>query len=349
MDIGVFDHLDRGAVPLDEYYETRLKLMEAYDRHGVHAYYVAEHHSTPLGLAPAPSVFLSAIIQRTRRLRVGTMVYVTPLHHPLRIAEEICMLDQMSRGRLELGFGRGSVSMELNYYGVDAANSRGIHEEAHEVIRLALTQKIVDYRGRYFQFSDVPMELEPFQKPLPPLWYGVHSAESAEKAARAGMNIVCNEPSEVSRAYIDRFRAVWREAHGPEAPMPRIGITQSVLVGENDGAALKIARRAYLVWHRSFHYLWKRHGKTAPISGGENDFDALCARGKGVAGSAATVSAFIRRRLLDSGANYPIVRFGFGDLTLEESVRSVELFMGKVVPGLGDIDSGDRAGLPAAP
>ncbi len=343
MEVGIFDHLDRGTVPLDEFYETRLKLMEAYDRHGVHAYYVAEHHSTPLGLAPAPSVFLSAIIQRTKRLRVGTMVYVLPLHHPLRIAEEIAMLDQMSRGRVELGFGRGSVSMELNYYGVDAAKARDIHQESQDVVMLAMTEKVVNYAGKYHNFSDVPVEIDTFQKPHPPLWYGVHSLESAEKAARAGMNIVCNEPSEASKAYIDVFRRVWREVHGPDAPMARIGITQTVVVGDTDEAALASARRAYLIWHESFHYLWKRHGKTAPISGGEHDFDSLCKRGKGVAGSPEKVSAFMRKRLLDSGANYPIVRFGFGDLTLAESVRSVELFMGKVVPGLADLDARDAA------
>ena len=103
------------------------------------------------------------------------------------------------------------------------------------------------------------------------------------------------------------------------------------------------ARRAYLIWYESFHYLWKLHGKTAPISGGEYDFDALCKRGKGVAGTPQKVAAFMRQRLLDSGANYPIVRFGFGDLTLAESVRSVELFMGKVVPGLVDLDARDGA------
>ena len=73
MEFGIFDHLDRNNLPLNEYYEARLKLIEAYERAGFYAYHVAEHHSTPIGLAPSPSVFLSAIAQRTKRLRFGPM------------------------------------------------------------------------------------------------------------------------------------------------------------------------------------------------------------------------------------------------------------------------------------
>src|SRR4029434_1346292 len=108
MEFGIFDYLDRNSLPLNEFYEARLKLIEAYERAGFYAYHVAEHHSTPIGLAPSPSVFLSAVAQRTSRLRFGPMVYAVPLHHPLRLIEEICMVDQLSGGRLEIGFGRGS-------------------------------------------------------------------------------------------------------------------------------------------------------------------------------------------------------------------------------------------------
>jgi alkanesulfonate monooxygenase SsuD/methylene tetrahydromethanopterin reductase-like flavin-dependent oxidoreductase (luciferase family) len=74
MEFGIFDHLDRNNLPLKEYYESRLQLIETYDRAGFYAYHVAEHHSTPLGMAPSPSVFLSAVAQRTKRLRFGPLV-----------------------------------------------------------------------------------------------------------------------------------------------------------------------------------------------------------------------------------------------------------------------------------
>src|SRR2546425_8054732 len=99
MEFGVFDHLDLGDRPHERFYRERLEIVEAYERAGFHSYHVAEHHLTPLGMAPSPSVFLAAVAQRTKRLRFGPMVYVAPLYHPLRLLEEICMLDQMSGGR----------------------------------------------------------------------------------------------------------------------------------------------------------------------------------------------------------------------------------------------------------
>ena len=117
-----------------DYYEQRLKVIEAFDRAGFYAYHVAEHHFTPLGMAPSPSVFLSAIAQRTKRLRFGTFVYALPVHHPLRVLEEICMLDHMSGGRLEIGFGRGSVPYEISYYGQNAEERQQIYAERLELI-----------------------------------------------------------------------------------------------------------------------------------------------------------------------------------------------------------------------
>src|SRR5215467_10642095 len=114
--IGVFDHFDRGHVPLGEHYENRLKLIEAYDRVGLYAYHVAEHHATPLGMVPSPNILMSAIAQRTRRLRFGALVHPLPLYHPLRLAEEICMLDHLSGGRLEFGIGRGASPHEIAYF-----------------------------------------------------------------------------------------------------------------------------------------------------------------------------------------------------------------------------------------
>ncbi|MBC8242379.1 MAG: LLM class flavin-dependent oxidoreductase, partial [Alphaproteobacteria bacterium] len=103
MDYGIFDHLDQGQSDLMAQFEDRLRLTEVYDEAGFYAYHLAEHHATPLGMAPSPGIFLSAVAQRTKRLRFGPTVYCLPLYHPIRLLEEICMLDQMSGGRLELG------------------------------------------------------------------------------------------------------------------------------------------------------------------------------------------------------------------------------------------------------
>src|SRR5205085_6032600 len=171
---------------LRDYYEARLTLIEAYDRLGFYAYHVAEHHSTPLGLAPSPSVFLSAVTQRTRRLRFGPLVYALPLYHPLRLIEEICMLDQMSRGRLEIGFGRGSSPSELEYYGARPEQAEKIYAEALEGVIQGLSTRTLTFHGEFFQFDNVPMGLEPYQKPHPPVWSGLRDPETAARAPRKG-------------------------------------------------------------------------------------------------------------------------------------------------------------------
>src|SRR4029079_16101916 len=116
---GIFDHVDRGDEPIGTLYEQRLQLVETADGGGFRSYLVAEHHATPLGMAPSPSVYLAAVAQRTRRLRFGPLVYLLPLYTPLRLIEEICMLDKLSAGRCELGVGRGISPYELAYSGVD--------------------------------------------------------------------------------------------------------------------------------------------------------------------------------------------------------------------------------------
>jgi alkanesulfonate monooxygenase SsuD/methylene tetrahydromethanopterin reductase-like flavin-dependent oxidoreductase (luciferase family) len=333
MEFGVFDHLDRNDLPLKEFYETRLKLIEAYEQAGFYAYHVAEHHSTPIGMAPSPSVFLSAIAQRTKTIRFGPLVYALPLHHPLRLIEEICMLDQLSGGRLEIGFGRGSSPAEISFYGEDPAKAQAIYTEARSLILQGLTQKTLTFEGKYFSFKEIPMELEPLQKPYPPLWYGVHSVEAAERAAHQALNMVSLDSAKDTRNYNDRYRQVWHELHDEKAPTPKLGLSRFIIIAGNDEEALTAARRAYPIWHKHFYYLYYlRGGKPAHPRPAE--FDEMMERGQAVAGAPDAVANFLQAELDDSAANYLVGQFAFGDLSLAESLRSVELFSKHVMPAL---------------
>ena len=173
MDIGIFDHLDHRDMPVDEFYESRLRLLEKYDATGFAAYHLAEHHMTPLGLAPVPGLFLAAASQRTRRIRLGPRVYCLPLYNPLRLIEEICMLDQLTHGRFDFGVGRGIVPYEMAYFGLHHMETEEIYQETLAVVLQGLTSDTLDHRGPRFTYRKVPMVLKPFQKPHPPLWYGM--------------------------------------------------------------------------------------------------------------------------------------------------------------------------------
>jgi alkanesulfonate monooxygenase SsuD/methylene tetrahydromethanopterin reductase-like flavin-dependent oxidoreductase (luciferase family) len=332
MEFGVFDHLDRTGASLPDYYEDRLKIAEAYDRAGFYAYHLAEHHSTPLGMAPSPNIFLAALTQRTKRLRFGPLVFVVPLYHPLRLIAEICMLDQISGGRLELSFGRGASPIEVEYFGINADSRQDIYAEAVEVILRGLTNKTLHFHGKHFDFDSVPMELAPLQKPHPPVWYGVHAPDSAERAAKRNLNVVSLDSPAETRLSIDRYRATWRPPH-PGAQMPKLGLGRFIVVAETDAKALHLARRAYVPWHQSFTFLPRLLGRkqTHPRPA---DWDTMAAGGQGIAGSPKTVIAFLQQQLAETQCNYVVGQFAFGDMTLNESLNSIGLFADEVMPAL---------------
>ena len=336
MEFGIFDHLDRNDLPLNEFYEARLKLIEAYEQAGFYAYHVAEHHSTPIGMAPSPSVFLSAIAQRTKTLRFGAMVYALPLHHPLRLIEEICMVDQLSGGRLEIGFGRGSSPTEVSFYGQDPAKAQDIYTEARALILEGLTHKTLTFEGKFFSFKDIPMELEPLQKPHPPMWYGVHSLEAAERAAHQRLNMVSLDSAKDTRAYNNRYCQVWRELHGKD-PTLKLGLSRFIVIAENGRDALATAVRAYPIWHRHFYYLYSLKGGK-PTHPRPDTFDKMMEIGHATAGDPDEVTKFLRAQIDESAANYLVGQFAFGDLSLGESLRSVELFSQYVMPRLNSKD-----------
>ena len=334
MEFGVFDHVDRGSTSLAELYEMRLRLTEAYDRLGLRTYHLAEHHATPLGMAPSPSVFLAAVAQRTKRLRLGPLVYTLSLHHPLRVVEEICMLDQMSGGRLELGVGRGISPHEVAYYGVDPAKAQAMYIEALDIILRGLGARTLSFAGEFYRFRDVPIELAPVQLPHPPLWYGMARPEGTPWAAANKVNIVCNGPAATVRAVTDRYRQEWAAAGHRADDIPLMGMTRTIVVAEEEQAALAIARRAHRRWHESFILLWEKHG-TRPINAFYPDnFDEAQQRGFGIAGTPEIVRDALLGQIREAQNNYLVCRFAFGDMTLPEALRSVELFARVVMPAL---------------
>ena len=334
VEFGIFDHLDATGQRLDAYYADRLALIALIERAGFRGYHVAEHHATPLGMAPSPNLFLAAVAMRTERLRFGPLVFALPLYHPLRLVQEICMLDQMSRGRLEIGFGRGASPIEASYFGNDHAEAEPVYREYLDIVLDGLRTGRLDHRGRHANFDDVPLHVSPFQKPHPPLWYGVHATDSAARAARLGSHIVSLDSAEETGAFARSYRAAWEDAHGPARPPGLVGLGMFVVVGETDAEALAAARRAYPVWHKSFNWLFVRHDAPLPKHRRPPSFDEMAGQGRAVAGGPDRVAAILAERMAVAGANYMVAQMAFGDLTSEETTRSVELFAAHVMPAL---------------
>jgi alkanesulfonate monooxygenase SsuD/methylene tetrahydromethanopterin reductase-like flavin-dependent oxidoreductase (luciferase family) len=332
MEFGIFDHLDRSPASLADYYDERLAIVELFDRAGFYGYHLAEHHATPLGMAPSPSVFLAAVAQRTTRLRFGPMIYALPLYHPIRMIEEICMLDQMSGGRLDVGFGRGASPIELELFGVNPAEARDIYDQSLAIVLKGLSGQDVSFEGKHFSFGNVPMELAPLQKPHPPVWYGVHANDSAARSARQGLNVISLDGVAATRGFSDAYRTSWKEA-GRSGPMPKFGLGRMLVVADTDADALRLAERAYPVWNASFNHLFKLYGRM-PSHPRPPQFSAIQADGRGFCGSPKTVTEIIRKQMAESGSDYFVGQFAFGDLTLAETKRSIELFAAEVMPTL---------------
>src|SRR2546430_16809303 len=116
MKFGIFDYIDARGEPLHKTYEDRLALLQAAEAAGFYGYHLTEHHATPLSMTPSPSVFLAAAARETKRIRLGTLLYLLPLYHPLRLIEELCMLDHLSGGRPHNRRRRGISPPEVGAY-----------------------------------------------------------------------------------------------------------------------------------------------------------------------------------------------------------------------------------------
>ena len=325
MKFGVMDHVDDSGLAPHAHYEARLRFTETLDQLGFYSYHVAEHHGTPLGFAPSPNVYLSAVAQRTRQLRFGPMVYVAALYHPMRLAEEICMLDQMSGGRLQVGLGRGAVALEQELYDVDPAITAQRYEEARDIVIAALTSPKVDFHGEHFRVRDFPMVLECLQKPRPPLWYGLGNPEAAVWAASVAANVISLRPAAVAREGLQRYRQEWQALGRSEHELPFMGVCRHVVVAETDAQALKAARTAFPRWRASLAALWDRRGVPFPIAV-PLQWDELEASGMAVAGTPQRVTEYVRAQTKAVGGNFFLCQMMFGDMPLEFAQQSARLF-----------------------
>jgi alkanesulfonate monooxygenase SsuD/methylene tetrahydromethanopterin reductase-like flavin-dependent oxidoreductase (luciferase family) len=341
MKFGIFDHIDDAGVPLGQLYSDRLTIAEAYDRAGFHGYHVAEHHTTPLGAAASPALIFAALAYRTRKLCFGPLVYLLPFYHPLRLIEEVCMLDQMSGGRFQLGVGRGVSLYETQAYGLDFSKTQAMYHEAYQVLLRGLASEELSFEGQFYRFDELPMILRPVQRPHPPLWYGVTLPDIAEWPAANNVNIVALGLRATTSASIARYRAT-RERLGLPLDTTLMGVSRHIVVAATDAEALAVARRTYPRWRASFRWLFARHGaEPRVIAIYPPTFDELMALGNGIAGSPATVRRFIAEEIEAHACNYFVPQMVFGDMTLAESLASIELFAREVMPAF--------AGKPAGP
>ncbi len=336
MKIGWWDHFEQiRGVSLAEQYDERLELLRFADASGFYGYHVAEHHLTPLDMAPSPLVFLAAASRATTSIRLGTLVLVLPLYNPARLLQDIYMLDNLSHGRLMPGVGRGVRDVEHEWFGHTADDARTRFAECLSFLRSALSTDVAHLDG-----ADVPTNFTTVQKPMR-FWY----AGNMKSAADGAMNVIGVGRREDYDTYAETW-AARRDAGDADfqGAEPIAGSTRRVLIADTDAEAEAIAARAWSAHHVNFGATSLRvGGRPGPV-----DFTSVPVERSGaVYGSVETV----RERLLaladQLGPNhtYFAPSFQWGDMTHDEARRSMERFVAEVMPALQP--EGSRVAAPA--
>jgi alkanesulfonate monooxygenase SsuD/methylene tetrahydromethanopterin reductase-like flavin-dependent oxidoreductase (luciferase family) len=331
MQFSIFDHMDDSNLPLGRQIEERLRLAEAYDAGGFYAYHLAEHHCTPLGRAPSPNVFLAAVAQRTRRIRLIPLVYILPLYHPIRLIEEICMLDHMSDGRLQLGVGQGASPIEVAFYGIDPGSRQAQHAEVLQLMRNGLSSDVLTHHGKFYHFDNVPMVLRPVQRPHPPLWCGIKDPNTTVWAAENDVNVVSLQMAPVVRKISDRYRAEWKAMGKPAAKIPFLGLNRLIVLAPTDAQAQRIAQQSYISWRRHMTLLWDAHNIPFPFPLPAT-FDVLQQHGGAFAGTAAGARAYIAAQIETAGINYFACDVAFGTMSYDEAMQTTDILVREVMP-----------------
>jgi alkanesulfonate monooxygenase SsuD/methylene tetrahydromethanopterin reductase-like flavin-dependent oxidoreductase (luciferase family) len=232
-------------------YAEHLDAWAELDRLGYDGVSFNEHHTSPYGLMNSPNLLCAAASQRTKNLKLLIYGNLLPLHEPLRLAEELAMLDCMSGGRLISGFARG-IPREYNVYSVSQQESRARYEEAHEIILKAWTEESFSYQGKFWSYKDVAIWPRPLQQPHPPIWIPVTtSKESIDWAARHNAPITPGLGARGLAEDIVRYYAKALAKNGFAIAPDHLSIGIGAHVADSKAAAIAEAGPYHLYFHRT--------------------------------------------------------------------------------------------------
>jgi alkanesulfonate monooxygenase SsuD/methylene tetrahydromethanopterin reductase-like flavin-dependent oxidoreductase (luciferase family) len=350
VQFALFDHIEGiGGTSMRQVLRDRISLVKMADDAGFAGYHLAEHHGSDLCLAPNQEIFLAAAAEATTQIRLGPMVKILPLHHPLRVIEDICVLDQLTGGRVEYGVGRGIAAAEHFWFEGDWFKSHERFEEALGLILTGLRTGVVEGVGPHYTFPKIDVSMAPFQKPNPPFWYPGNPVT----AGKFGLNLLW--PGPIPQDAYDLYVKTWNEyagspirADGPDSK-PRVGTSELLGISHNEAEAKDIAGRGYkglmrrIVNVHTFDSLvLDEHDCEAALNPLARGAQALMAPGGDAmlpmmtknSGTPAQVAEFLQGYLEQGLSDYIVLQLPTGDMTFLEAQRSLELFITEVIPAL---------------
>ena len=221
--------------PSGDFEETAEAVSRA-EASGFHGCFFGEHHGSPGMDRPQLLVLLAALAARTRSIRLGTSILLSPLVHPVQLAESASMVDVISKGRLVLGLGLGYQPQDFRQFGVPFRERVSRFEEGIEVLRRAWTEERFSHAGKHFELDDVAVHPRPVQRPHPPIWLAAWSIAGAERAGRLGDAYVTDPIQNL--AATRRFAAAYRAAAAAARRPARVVVMRELLVAPTREEAL---------------------------------------------------------------------------------------------------------------
>jgi alkanesulfonate monooxygenase SsuD/methylene tetrahydromethanopterin reductase-like flavin-dependent oxidoreductase (luciferase family) len=333
-------------------YAEHLEQMARCEEYGFEAICINEHHAKPYGLMPSPNIIAAALTQRTRRIKIGILGNLPALHgHPVRLAEEVAMLDVMSGGRVISGFVRG-VPQEYLALSTPLGDARDRMQEAWDlVVKAWTTHEPFEWHGKYFNYDRVSIWPRPLQQPHPPIVLPADSDEGLEIAARRRVPTgVAYRSARRTRAIFDRYRA-FAQGYGWSPTPEHCLVLRHVYVAETAARARAEAEphldyfwQKLLSYHRGSMKLLGQEPPPRPAAIDvaedlplyEFDFDLTQREGLTFVGDPDHVIRTIRAHMAEVGAGVFMGLFQFGSLPHEAACRNMELFAEKVLPALRD-------------
>ncbi|MFN3821316.1 MAG: LLM class flavin-dependent oxidoreductase [bacterium] len=308
----------------DHFIREMIELGVVAEEMGYDGYFNAEHHFHEYGLIPDPAVLLSAVAVKTERILLGPAVSVLPFHHPLRVAEEWALVDQISQGRLILGIGSGYLMHEFEGFMLSPAQKRARFDETLAIMKRALTGEVFSYEGEFYNLRNVRLNITPYQGRELEMPIAVLAEQAAYYIGKKGHPLMSVpyatvETIEGLKPFYESYQRGWREGGHPG----RGKIYAAIHVHTGDQPAQKddIARKHLEIY--VYSRLYAKH----------SSYDQCLERGVVAMGTPEEVCTTLQA-FINAGADHLMFIFNFGAMPFSEVVRSMERTIEEVVPQL---------------
>ena len=350
MRFGLFFLMQRDPEWSEEaVYASDLEQMEAAEALGYDAVWIAEHHFNDYGLCPYPAVLAARVAARTTNLRLGMGVSLLPLHHPVAVAEQLAVLDQVSGGRVDVGVGRGGTLQDYQTFGVERADARARVDEGLDLMTRAWSGERFSFQGRFHAVENLRVTPKPLQRPHPPLFIAANSEDSVHFAARRGLPTLSSffVPGAELRRRLDLYRAEAATAGHGAAVDGLIDASwgmRVVLVAPSREEALRVAEYPFMCYQERLARV-----RSADTGGALPDtFDRSLVRVRpfmdyieqdmALIGSPADVAAGLRRYAEQTSYRRVLLLMSMAGLPTKAALTSMDLFAREVMPTLADAE-----------